>query len=428
MRALVAKQADEQFAGAVGHQVLFGEVAGAVDQAQQLDDALDAVQITATGGLQRAQQIDGDSAGCGLAFFGADVAAQLRHPGFAVLAGDMAAQEHQRAGLYIGHIRGGGYRHGGQADAQLFELLLNAHGGSPLHEVEAGSVAQPGAPNRPSRRFSGVFRRISIDPCPPSVPAPPMSPRAPEGAPAAARAAWRLPALLPGVVSGAALQLLQPRLWPPLVYGALLCAALALGWCAGAAATRRRHAALWAAAPALLAAGLAAAAMFAVCGLRAWGYMEQALAPALEGQDIRVTGLVAAMPQASETGTRLRLEVDSALLRGQAVRLPPRIEVGWYGAGFGDANADAGQAPGWRGRPPAVRAGERWALTVRLKAPHGMRNPHGFDYELWLWEQGVQATGYVRTGPKDAPPLRLGATWRHPVERWRQSVRDAIVE
>src|SRR6218665_814798 len=85
---------------------------------------------------------------------------------------------------------------------------------------------------------------------------PAMRSRAPDGAPAAARAAWRLPALLPGVVSGAALQLLQPRLWPPLVYGALLCAALALGWCAGATATRRRHAALWAAAPGLLGAGL----------------------------------------------------------------------------------------------------------------------------------------------------------------------------
>src|SRR6218665_3536758 len=111
-------------------------------------------------------------------------------------------------------------------------------------------------------------------------PRPAIRPRPPDGSPAAARAPWLLPALLPGVLSGAALQLLHPRLWPPLVYGALLCAALALGWCAGAAATRRRHAALWAAAPALLAAGLAAAAMFAVCGLRAWGYMEQALAPA----------------------------------------------------------------------------------------------------------------------------------------------------
>ena len=45
-------------------------------------------------------------------------------------------------------------------------------------------------------------------------------------------------------------------------------------------------------------------------------------------------------------------------------------------------------------------------MTVRLKAPHGNSNPHGFDYELWLWEQGMQATGYVRAGPRDAPPLQ----------------------
>src|SRR6218665_58311 len=101
---------------------------------------------------------------------------------------------------------------------------------------------------------------------------------------------------------------------------------------------------------------------------------------------------------------------------------------GRWGGGWGEGSGEGGEGGGWGGGRAAVRAGERWALTVRLKAPHGMRNPHGFDYELWLWEQGVQATGYVRTGPKDAPPLRLGATWRHPVERWRQSVRDAIVE
>src|SRR6218665_81949 len=269
--------------------------------------------------------------------------------------------------------------------------------------------------------FPAFFRRISIDPCPPCVPASPMAPlpqRAPPGGCLPCCRVW--------------CRARRCRCWRP---------------------GRGRPRGAGGGGGGVVGVGRAAAAMFAVCGLRAWGYMEQALAPALEGQDIRVTGLVAAMPQASETGTRLRLEVDSALLRGQAVRLPPRIEVGWYGAGFGDANADAGQAPGLRGRapggrggglgdgnggagqapglrgrPPVVRAGERWALTVRLKAPHGMRNPHGFDYELWLWEQGVQATGYVRTGPKDAPPLRLGATWRHPVERWRQSVRDAIVE
>ena len=67
-------------------------------------------------------------------------------------------------------------------------------------------------------------------------------------------------------------------------------------------------------------------------------------------------------------------------------------------------------------------------MNVRLKAPHGNSNPHGFDYELWLWEQGLQATGYVRAGPSDPPPQRLADTWRHPVERARQDVRDAVFE
>ena len=54
------------------------------------------------------------------------------------------------------------------------------------------------------------------------------------------------------------------------------------------------------------------------------------------------------------------------------------------------------------------------------------RQPFGFDYELWLWEQGLQATGYVRAGAKDPLPQRLAQTQRHPVERLRQQVRDQI--
>ena len=130
-----------------------------------------------------------------------------------------------------------------------------------------------------------------------------------------------------------------------------------------------------------------------------------------------LTGMVAAMPQRNEDGLRFRLELESAAIGADPVHLPPQLSLGWYGA-FG---ADDGQR-----QPQDVRAGERWKLTARLKAPHGTLNPHGFDYELWLWEQGLQATGYVRAGPKDAPPQRLSAGWSHPVERARQSVRDAI--
>src|SRR6185295_10649134 len=48
-------------------------------------------------------------------------------------------------------------------------------------------------------------------------------------------------------------------------------------------------------------------------------------------------------------------------------------------------------------------AGERWRFTVRLRRPHGNLNPHGFDYEGWLLERGIGATGYVRSGKKSAP-------------------------
>ncbi|MFY3384247.1 DNA internalization-related competence protein ComEC/Rec2 [Paracidovorax sp. MALMAid1276] len=241
--------------------------------------------------------------------------------------------------------------------------------------------------------------------------------------PAASAGAWLLPALLLGLVAGAAAQLQQPVLWPTAGYGALLAVglagiALALWW-----ARRRRPAARWMAwGLAMLAAALA---MGAVCGLRAAGHHGDALNPALEGRDLRVKGVIAAMPQANEAGTRLRLRVLHARLsQGAAVQLPPLIEVAWYGGAFRDA---AGAAD-LHLKPPALRAGEHWEMTVRLKAPHGLRNPHGFDFELWMWEQGVQATGYVRTGARDEAPVRLAATWEHPVEQARQTVRDAIRE
>ncbi|MGH8655093.1 MAG: DUF4131 domain-containing protein [Gammaproteobacteria bacterium] len=32
---------------------------------------------------------------------------------------------------------------------------------------------------------------------------------------------------------------------------------------------------------------------------------------------------------------------------------------------------------------------------VKLKRPRGFRNPGGFDYERWLFQQRLRATGYV---------------------------------
>ena len=235
---------------------------------------------------------------------------------------------------------------------------------------------------------------------------------------------WTGSVLLAGFVAGVALQLQQRALDPPAVYTLLLVASGVAWGALGLWGRSARPARWWRRARQAMVLAGALAAGFGFAGLRAVSVAGQALDPALEGVDLSVTGVVAAMPQRIEPGLRFRLDVEAATRDGVPVALPPRLLLGWYG---GPTVAADGATLELLRQPADLRAGERWHMTVRLKAPHGSLNPHGFDFELWLWEQGLRATGYVRAGPRDAPPQRLGATWRHPVEQARQSVRDAIM-
>ena len=227
-------------------------------------------------------------------------------------------------------------------------------------------------------------------------------------------------ATLLGGVLGVAVQLQQAALSPLAVY--MLCVALALAVYGLAAGKRGLRTLGWMAQVAVLVAGLLLG--WGSTGWRAVVFARTALAPALEGRDLQVTGVVEGLPQTSEVGTRFTLRVERALLAGQPVQLPPRMSVGWYVTRY----ALLGEAGGLQRTPAALQAGERWQFTLRAKAPHGSMNPHGFDYELWLWEQGVQATAYVRAGPKDPPPQNLGQTWRMPMAWARQTLRDRIVQ
>ena len=204
---------------------------------------------------------------------------------------------------------------------------------------------------------------------------------------------------------------------------ALAALAMVLGW-------KRRAAGRLAV---LTAVVLAALIGFGLTSWRAAEFSQSALDPALEGQELLVTGMVLAMPQRGDEALRFRLGVESATQGGRPVVLPPQVLLGWY-AGFGGRSSlpdeNTTDPDEWllalQRQPQNLRAGERWQMTVRLKAPHGNSNPHGFDYELWLWEQGIQATGHVRAGVRSDPPVRLSTTWAHPVERARQAMREAI--
>jgi competence protein ComEC len=167
--------------------------------------------------------------------------------------------------------------------------------------------------------------------------------------------------------------------WPARVVGVLACLALGFAWAAWRADVR----------------------------------LADALPAAWEGRDIEVVGVVAALPQDFSQGSRFEFAVEK-VLTGTAV-VPQRIMLSWY----------QGQRDGEEFIRQPLKPGERWQLTVRLKRPHGNANPNGFDYEAWLLERNIRATGYVRQNP----PQRLAEmVWRpdYVVERLRLGVRDSF--
>ena len=160
----------------------------------------------------------------------------------------------------------------------------------------------------------------------------------------------------------------------------------------------------------------------AVSEWHAQAHARQILPIDWQSQPLTLDGTVSSVPQYSPDGVRFEFEItkDSiATLMASSVfvpgHLPPRrLLLGWY-----VHSVDSPKTPG---QAPVVRAGERWRLEVRLKRPHGLLNPHGFDRELYLFEQGIHASGSVRRGE------RLGVDAAYRIERWRQSVRDAIFQ
>ena len=126
--------------------------------------------------------------------------------------------------------------------------------------------------------------------------------------------------------------------------------------------------------------------------------------------------MVSGLPAPGERGVRFELELESAT-RGE--RVPSRVLLWWYRSAQPSSQPEAEPAP----LAGAVHPGERWMFTVRLRRPHGNLNPNGFDYEAWLLERGIGATGYVRSrGEQRLLGRRDSALDR--VEQVREAVRE----
>lgn len=105
--------------------------------------------------------------------------------------------------------------------------------------------------------------------------------------------------------------------------------------------------------------------------LHAQQLLDQRLPADRHGSDIEIEGWVASLPERNGEAQRFVFEPADAAL-------PRRIRVAWYRS------------------EQTVRGAECWRFTLRLRTPHGSLNPGGFDYEAWLFRQGIGATATVR--------------------------------
>ena len=163
-------------------------------------------------------------------------------------------------------------------------------------------------------------------------------------------------------------------------------------------------------------AALAGGGGFFYAAWRAQARLADELPSAWEGRDIQVVGVIDELPQPVERGQRFAFAVER--VETAAAVVPSELSLAWYSAFARDVEIRA---------VPELHAGERWQLVVRLKRPHGTVNPHGFDVEAWLLENGLRATGYVRDSESNR---RLDAFAGRPddyVARARESIRARIL-
>lgn len=139
--------------------------------------------------------------------------------------------------------------------------------------------------------------------------------------------------------------------------------------------------------------------MFWACIYGDW-CLRQTMPLSLQGQEVVVQGYLLGIPKQHDDHLSFDFSVTQAE-RG----VPRKIRLSWY-------------------RPQVeLAAGQGWQFTVKLKQPHGRLNPGGFDYEAWLFANGIAATGYVRD-KADFKPVDPGF---YP-QRTLASIRQRLVE
>lgn len=144
--------------------------------------------------------------------------------------------------------------------------------------------------------------------------------------------------------------------------------------------------------------------------------LADALPAEWQNKPIELVGVVASVPTLTEQGARFNFTVERVTTKNAVV--PKHISLSVYRKrDYLTQVQDGSQFLDYQ-------PGQRWRLTAKLKRPHSVQNPHGFDFESWSLAENIRATGSV----KGKPTMLDAFVWQpqYVVERIRQLVKLRI--
>lgn len=110
----------------------------------------------------------------------------------------------------------------------------------------------------------------------------------------------------------------------------------------------------------------------------------------IEGKNIVVTGYVDSIPDKTSKKTSFLFIISAREVRSE------QDAAQWDDSFHGKVRLS------WYRTNEILKNNQSWQLTIRLKKPNGLLNG-AFDYEKWLYQNRILATGYVREGFQVTP-------------------------
>jgi competence protein ComEC len=156
------------------------------------------------------------------------------------------------------------------------------------------------------------------------------------------------------------------------------------------------------------------------------------LPPRLEKQNILLTGYVDSLPTKKEQ--HISFDFIITTLNGTPIAQRPKVHLTWYKQHSWGAPPPNSLSKSLPNILPNILAGDQWQFNARLKRPHSTLNPGSFDYEKYLWQHQIRATGNIiddanviaATPNQPLPDAKQTPPTRYWILRLRQQLENRI--